>query len=104
MKKKPLAAITVRLPQSDYDRLRDAARERGVSLNSLAAEALAQYGLVAQREQVLEQMKALRESLPPLGEEEPDSTELLRQLRRERSERGGSGQNGRLGEGGPAQP
>lgn len=77
-------AITVRLPHEDYEHLRGLADARGVSLNCLAAEALAQYRVAEQRQELLKEIDAFRAQLKPAAEGEEDSTTMLRRLRLER--------------------
>lgn len=80
---KETAAMTVRLPREDYEAFREAAEARGVSLNFLAAEALAQYRVLSQRREALAQMKARQSRAKPVAEGF-DSTAILREQRLER--------------------
>ncbi|MDI6871100.1 MAG: hypothetical protein QME79_07045 [Bacillota bacterium] len=76
-----IAAITVRLPQEDYESLRKQAEARGVSLNCLAAEALAQYRVGQQRLQLLKEIDAFRKRLEERHGVGEDSVHALRAMR-----------------------
>jgi hypothetical protein len=80
-----LVAITVRLPREEYEQLREQAELRGVSLNCLAAEALAEYNVGEKRRKLLKEISAFRATLKPFPEGTEDSAAMLRRIRLERA-------------------
>jgi len=76
-------AITVRIPQSEYEALRDYSRKRGVSLNMVVADAIARHTAMLEREAVLDDIAAFQKRLGRTTE--PTSVEHLREIRRSRT-------------------
>ena len=83
-------AITVRVPESVYGLLREYANKRNLSLNSVVAEAIAQYSNRIRRVEVISDIEAFQQSLRHgrRHEGESDSVKDLRELRLSRSLRG----------------
>lgn len=79
-------ALTVRMEQQGYLFLKELADSRGVSVNALAAEAVAEFARRLQREQVIREIKSLHEEMRKTGRDSIDSVELIRQAREERAE------------------
>jgi len=80
-------AITVRLEQEDYERLRAHAGTRNVSLNTVVNEAVSEYGRKLEREKVLERIQRFRHELGAgaPGETRDDAVEILKGLREKRA-------------------
>ena len=74
-----IKAITVRIPQSEYDALRDYSRKHGVSLNMVVADAIARHTEILEREAVLDDIAAFQKRLGKTTE--PTSVEDLREIR-----------------------
>jgi surfactin synthase thioesterase subunit len=79
-------AITVRLLRDDYQRLKDYACVRDVSLNAVVTEAIAEYGRKIERGEVLRQLEDFHKELRASGRKGSDSVELLREMRKERTD------------------
>ena len=78
-------AITVRIPEGDYERLREYAAARNISLNSMVAEAIAQYQTKLERQYVIGEIKAFQARLRNGRKEGADSVDLLRHIRETRA-------------------
>jgi hypothetical protein len=85
---KPKNAITVRVAEPLYELLRDHARSRDISLNSVVAEAIAQYSVRIRRAEAVRRIEALQQRMqaPSVSERQSDSTQDLRDLRQLRSQ------------------
>ncbi|NPV52657.1 MAG: hypothetical protein HPY71_03940 [Firmicutes bacterium] len=81
-------AITVRIPGDEYERLRKYAAARNVSLNSVVAEAIAQYGTKLERHQAISRIQTFQMQLRDGRKEGSDSVDSLRRIRETRSKRG----------------
>lgn len=78
-------AITVRIPEGDYERLREYAAARNISLNSMVAEAIAQYQTKLERQHAIGEIKAFQARLRNGRKEGADSVDLLRHIRETRA-------------------
>ncbi|MCL6613124.1 MAG: type II toxin-antitoxin system HicB family antitoxin [Firmicutes bacterium] len=76
--------LTVRIPEEDYEYLKAYAAAHHVSLNQLAAEAIAEYRSRVERTQAIEEIQAFQERLRELRKEGVDSVDLLHRLREAR--------------------
>ncbi len=87
--KDTVSAITVRIPHAQYEGLKQYSAERGLSLNSVVAEAIAQYQTRIQREGTLKELEAFQQQLSSQSGNSggpSDSVTLLRELRLARSQ------------------
>ena len=80
-KSDPTKPLTVRLPAGEYDYLKEYADKHRVSLNWLAAEAIAEYRSKIERGQAIADIQAFQERLKDGRREGGDSVDLLHQLR-----------------------
>lgn len=78
-------AITVRIPEADYEQLKKYAASRNVSLNSMVAEAIAQYQTKIERQHAISQIEAFQAQLRDGRREGSDSVEILRDVRQTRA-------------------
>lgn len=79
-----LKAVTVRLRMPDYQLLKEYADSCNASLNSVVAEAVAQYGARLKREQAIARIQAFQDRLRSRGPIGTDSVDLLREMRESR--------------------
>lgn len=79
--KDALKAITVRIREKEYERLCKYASGKGVSLNSVVAEAVAQYEARLERAEVIEAIQGFQTRLRNGVAKTSDSVEILRRLR-----------------------
>lgn len=82
-----LKPITVRIPEEEYERLKKYATARDISLNSVVAEAIAQYEARVERREAISRIRAFQRRLRDTHEQGSDSVELLRQIREARANR-----------------
>lgn len=82
--------LTVRIPEEEYRYLKEYADRHRVSLNCLAAEAIAEYRAKIERGQAVADIRAFQEKLRDGRREGGDSLELLRDLRAARGNPGNS--------------
>lgn len=84
-------AITVRVPEVVYDSLKESADKRGVSLNTVVSEAIAQYNVRVQRSQAISSIekRLAAQEQTETARAARDSMEDLRNLRNS-SEPGGT--------------
>lgn len=78
-------AITVRIPESDYERLKEHAATRNMSLNSMVAEAIAQYQIKIERQHVIGEIEAFQARLRNGHGKGTDSADLLDHIRESRA-------------------
>lgn len=78
-------AITVRVAKDEYERLRKYAAGRHTSLNSVVAEAIAQYGAKQERAEAIQMIREFQAHLRDERTEGADSVKALRQIREMRS-------------------
>lgn len=81
-----LKPITVRIPRDEYERLRRHAAARDISLNSVVAEAIAEYEARVERREAIDRIRALQRRLRDAHKQGTDSVELLRQIRQVRAD------------------
>lgn len=82
-----LKPITVRIPEEEYERLKKYACARDISLNSVVAEAIAQYEARVERREAISRIHAFQRRLRDGHKQGSDSVELLRQIREARANR-----------------
>ena len=80
-----LKPITVRIPEEEYERLKKYATARDISLNSVVAEAIAQYEARVERREAISRIRAFQRRLRDARKQGSDSVELLRQIREARA-------------------
>lgn len=86
--------LTVRIPEEEYEYLKEYAGTRHVSLNWLVAEAIAEYRSKIERGQAVKEIQAFQAKLRDGRKEGCDSVDLLHRLREARSDLGdGSGED-----------
>jgi len=86
--------LTVRIPEEEYEYLKEYAGTRHISMNWLVAEAIAEYRSKIERGQAIKEIQAFQERLRDGREEGCDSVDLLHRLREARSDLGdGSGED-----------
>ncbi|MDI7248185.1 MAG: hypothetical protein QME92_12105 [Bacillota bacterium] len=77
--------ITARIPEEEYERLKKYAATRDISLNSVVAEAIAQYEARVERREAISRIRAFQRRLRDARKQGSDSVELLRQIREARA-------------------
>lgn len=82
-----LKPLTVRIPAEEYERLKKYARAQDISLNSVVAEAIAQYEARAERREAISRIRAFQRRLRESRKQGSDSVEFLRQMREARADR-----------------
>lgn len=82
-----LKPITVRIPEEEYGRLKKYAAARDISLNSVVAEAIAQYEARVERREAISRIHAFQRRLRDAHKQGSDSVELLRRIREARANR-----------------
>ena len=82
-----LKPITVRIPEEEYERLKKYAATRDISLNSVVAEAIAQYEARVERREAISRIHAFQRRLRDAHKQGSDSVELLRRIREARANR-----------------
>jgi len=85
---KSLKAITVRIPGSLYQKLKEHAASHKVSLNSIVADAIAKYGTKLERSRTITDILDFQQRLRRGKGKGTDSVEHLRTIRRARSMQG----------------
>ena len=78
-------AITVRIAKEEYERLRKYAASRHTSLNSVVAEAIAQYGAKQERADAIQMIRRFQAKLRDKGTGGTDSVKILHEIREMRS-------------------
>lgn len=87
-------AITVRIARDDYERLRKHAVGRHASLNSVVAEAIAQYTARQERAEAIQMIREFQAHLRETRAEGIDSVKVLHEIREMRCQCDRSGDMG----------
>jgi len=82
-KREPTKAITVRVPEGEYDALKAYAETRKVSLNMVVLDAIAEHTARLERQAALDDIAAFQKRLGKTTE--PTSVEDLYEIRRART-------------------
>lgn len=80
----PTQAITARLPDAFYQRVRRLAEQERVSINQIVVTAVGQYLRQTERDRAIRAAADLQRELREKYGVQPDSTPLIRAMREER--------------------